>query len=104
MPYLSAPKNVSYLLAGVLVVATRMQRAHVPIDGHADQDDGALLGERAAEQGLENMHRTENGESVLAGQLSSDFYYLYYAFFVCGLRSVGFCSVVFWALPAAGSK
>lgn len=50
----------SYLLAGVLVVAARMQGTHVSIDCHANQDDGALLGKRSSEQGLENAKSPEN--------------------------------------------
>lgn len=50
----------SYLLAGVLVVAARMQGTHVSIDCHANQDDGALLGKRPSEQGLENAKKPEN--------------------------------------------
>jgi len=52
--------DISHLLAGVLVVAPRMQGTHISVDGHANQDDGALLGKRAAQQSLKNAENSEN--------------------------------------------
>lgn len=43
----------THLFAGMLVVLVRIHGAYVPIDGHTDENDGTLLGQRPAQQGLQ---------------------------------------------------